>query len=253
MKKVLNFLIGRHSIIILVTILVVLDLLLIANLIAPQILQFLIDKHIFEIVTLTSFVEVILLLASNLWQPTLLVIGSEEEAQEKIRSLLKEDTGIKSIKVLSAGLRSRAGFLRALLEIPRKLNLEIVACFGKESPNPDKLDRDTLGPTHFEVITHRLDQDEKSRLKIYGSLNTPSFRCILLSDSRGPRYAFIGWYTYYGKNTKITGRRNVQIFVDRTTEIGAALLHFTEEKYKIYASEQEANILWPQSEVTKYI
>lgn len=119
--------IGKHSIITLIIILLVLDILLIANLIAPRVLQFLIDKHIYEIVVLTTLVEVLLLLSSSLWRVTPLVIGSEEEAQEKIRSLLEEDTSIKYVKVLSAGLSSRASFLRGLLEQSRRLNLEIVA------------------------------------------------------------------------------------------------------------------------------
>lgn len=249
MKKGLNFLIGKHSIIILVTVLLILDILLIANLIVPRVLQFLTDKHIYEIVVLTTLVEVLLLLSSSLWRVTPLVIGSEEEAQEKVRSLLQEDTAVKSIKVLSAGLRARAGFLRGLLEQHSRLNLEIVTCFGEGSPNPDEWDRKELGPSNFKVITEvrgsLSSEDMRSRLKIYNSFNTPSFRCILLSDSRGPRYGFIGWYTYYERNTRIVGRRNVQIFVDRTTETGVDLLHFAERMYQCYANEQEANILFP--------
>lgn len=181
-----------------------------------------------------------------------MVIGSEEEAQEKIRSLLEEDTSIKYVKVLSAGLSSRASFLRGLLELPRGLDLEIVACFGEGSPNPDELDRERLGPAHFDVIAHRLDQDKASRLKIYRSLNTPSFRCILLSDSRGPRYGFVGWYTYHKRNTEIIGRHNVQIFVDRTSEAGFDLLHFAEKMHQCYASEQEAIILFPESKESRH-
>jgi len=194
---------GKHSIIILITILLILDILLIARLIAPVILQFIIDQHIFEVVVLITLVEVLILLSFHLWSPAILVIESEEEAQEKIRALLKEDNSIKSIKVLSAGLSSRARFLRALLEDNSKLKLEIVACFGEGSPNPDKLDREQFGPTHCKVITHRLIQDESSRLKIYKSLNTPSFRCILLLDSHGPRYGIVGWYTYHKKIPKL--------------------------------------------------
>lgn len=102
------------------------------------------------------------------------------------------------------------------------------------------------------MITHRLDQDKVSRLKIYGTLNTPSFRCILLSDSRGPRYGFVGWYTYQKKNTQIVGRHNVQIFVDRTTEAGFDLLHFAEKMHQYYTSEQEAIILFPENKESRH-
>lgn len=248
MRKVLGFLIGKHALITLVAILIILDILLIAGLIAPQVIQFLIDKHLFEIVVLTTLVEVLLLLSSSLWRMTPLAIGSEEEAQEKVRTLLKEDTSIKSINVLSAGLSSRAPFLRELLESHRKYKMEIITCFGEGSPNPDPRDREKLGPAMYYKVIHDLEKDvpdAESRLKIYRSHNIPSFRCILLSDSHGPRYGIVGWYTYYDRNTKIAGRRNVQIFVDRTTETGVALLHFTEKKFQEYTSKHEAEILWP--------
>ncbi|MBI5194849.1 MAG: hypothetical protein HZA10_00840 [Nitrospirae bacterium] len=248
MKKIINFLIGKHSVITLVTILFILDILLIASLIAPQVLQFLIEKHLFEIVVLTTLVEVLLLLSTSLWRVTPLAIGSEEEAQEKVRYLLKEDTAIKSINVLSAGLSSRSSFLRELIESHRKYKIEIITCFSERSPNPDPRDREKLGPAMYYKIIHDLEldvPDVESRLKIYRSHNTPSFRCILLADSRGPRYGIVGWYTYYDRNTKIAGRRNIQIFVDRTTETGVALLHFAEKKFQEYTSNQEAEILWP--------
>ena len=251
MRQILNFFIGRHSVFTSVVLLIVLDFLLIANLIIPKLLQFLIDKHIFEIVVLTALVQVLVLLSSSFWHITPLVIGSEEEAQEKVRLILKEDTSIKSVKVLSAGLRSRANFLRALLELPRRLNVEIVACFGQGSPNPDKLDREQFGPAHFGVITHRLDQETSSRLKIYGSFNTPSLRCVLLYDSHGPRYGIIGWYTYHKKNNEIVGCHNVQFLVDRTTEFGFTLLRFAERIYGSYVAPEEANIFWPPKIVSE--
>lgn len=159
---------------------------------------------------------------------------------------MEDNTNIKSIKVLSAGLRSRAGFLRALLELPRKLNLEIVECFGEA--NPDKLDREKFGPAYFDVVTHRLDQDAASRLKIYNSFNTPSFRCILLSDSHGPHYGILGWYTYHEKNTQMIGRRNIQIFVDRSTDAGFVLLNFADKMFQKYANEKEGVIIWPNNQ-----
>jgi hypothetical protein len=180
-----------------------------------------------------------------------MVFQSEADAQEKVVALLKEERNIKSVKVLSAGLGSRANFLRELLDRHKQLHLQIVACFGNKSPNPDKLDREKLGPSQFDVITNRLDQDTSARLEVYGSLNTPSFRCVLLSDSHGPRYGIVGWYTYHERNTEIIGRRNPQIFVDRTTELGFALLRFAERIWGNYATAKEANVLWPLGNTRK--
>jgi hypothetical protein len=252
MKKVFNLMIGRHSIITVVAILGILDILLIASIIVPPILTFLKDKHLFEIVVLTTLVEILLLLSYNLWHPTPLAFGSETEAQEKIRALLKEDSTIKSVKILSAGLSSRAQFLRDLIEKFSKSRFEIVACFGKGSPNPDELDRENLGPTQFNIITHRLKPDEEARLKIYESFNIPSFRCILLSDSRGPRYGFVGWYTYQNRSKNIVGRSNIQIFADRTTDLGVDLLHFSEKMFKYYSSEEESKILFPLEGISEF-
>jgi hypothetical protein len=129
--------------------------------------------------------------------------------------------------------------------MPRKLDIEIIACFGKNSPNPDKLDRNEFGPKSFKYIIHRLPKELQSRLKIFRSFNTPSLRCIMLFDNHGPRYGFIGWYTYSNCNRHIVGRNNVQIFVDRTTDIGLALLRFTEETYNKICKENEVECLWP--------
>jgi len=247
MKKVLSLLTGRNSIIILVAILSILDTLLVASFFLEPILKFLIEKHLFEIIVLTTLLEILLLLSHNLWRSSPWVFGSEGEVQEKVRFLLKEDTSIKFVKILSAGLSSRAAFLRVLLEVQKRLNVEIIACFGHQSPNPDQLDREKLGPANFDVITNRLKPDEMERLKIRGSLNAPSVRLILLSDSRGPRYAFLGWYTYHKKNTHIVGRQNVQIFADRTTELGVDLLHFAEKMFQRYSSDEESVTLFPPS------
>lgn len=248
MNNLFNFLLRKHTLVTLVTILIILDILLISNLIVPQVLKFLIDKHIFEIIVITSLIEIFILLSSHRWRVTPLTIGSEEEAQDKLRTILRENSSIKCIKILSAGLKSRANFLRDTLEKYKNINLEIIACFGEKSPNPDKWDREKIGPSHFEVITERISDEERKRIKIFTSFNRPSFRCVLLYDSRGPNCGLVGWYTYYERDTKITGRRNVQIFVDKTTETGVDLLHFAEKMFTTYASEKESYILFPQNE-----
>lgn len=246
MRKVLSLLTSRHAIVAALGILVVLEALLIANIFFPQTMSFVVQKHIFEPIVIATLAEVVILLATSLWHATPIALWSEEDAQQKILAALQEDPAISSVKVLSAGLRARASFLRTLLEMPRNLNLEVVACFGAGSPNPDELDRETLGPAGFEILTHRLENGASARLRVLCSHNTPSFRCILLYDGAGARCGVLGWYTYRGRNTQITGRRNVQVFVDRTTEVGNDLLRFAERTHMFYMSENEADVLFPQ-------
>lgn len=246
MRNLLAVLTGKRAVITLISTLLVLDVMLISCFFSKTVQNYIIKSPIFEILTLTVLAEILIFLSSALWRSTPMAYGTEEEVREKVRSLLYEDNAIIGIKVLSAGLRSRADFLRHLLELPRGLRVDVIACFG--SANPDDLDREKFGPTHFDVLTHRLKEDEKSRLNVYQSFNRPSFRCVLLLDSTGPRYGFVGWYTYYHKDTRLTGRRNIQILLDRSTETGVALLRFAEEMFKKYSSDDEASVIFPPLE-----
>ncbi len=249
MNKILRIFIGKHSIISLVVTIILLDLFLVFGIFYDKIQSYVIGKHIYEIVVLAVLMEIILVVSVSILIASPCAIFNEEEAQEKVRNILKDDRSIKSVKVLSAGLSSRASFLLSILENFPSLHLEIIACFGQGSANPDKMDAGTLGNSNYLKLTHNLkDKDEeKKRLKIAKSLNIPSFRCLLLSDSCGVKYAFIGWYTYSSGNNHIHGRTNVQIFVDRQTEVGVSLLQFAEKQYRESTKAEEIKILFPEA------
>jgi hypothetical protein len=250
MKNIFKIYFVKHTVVTLIAVLSILDVLLLGRYFYTPYFQFLIDQHVFEVVVLLTLVQILLLLSTNVWQSTPSIIGSEEEAQRKIKSILDQNRSIDSVKVLSAGLGSRASFFRSLLEQHKGVKIEIVACFGKESPNPDNLDRLKLGPAQFNVLTNRPTDEVRKHLEIFNSYNTPSFRCILLSDSHGPHSGILGWYTYHKQNKELVGRRNMQIYVSRSTETGFILLNFAEKMFGNYANESEAKLIWPRNRST---
>jgi hypothetical protein len=243
LKRALQVLTGKHSIIVVLATLVALDALLVAAAFFPIVNNILTESNTFQVVVITCLIQVLLLLAARALRETPVAIGLDDVAKRRISELIEEDENIVSVKVLSAGLRTRADFMRSLLEHPRKMEVSIVACFSEA--NPDDLDREKYGPPHFSVLTHRLEAEEASRLKVYQSFNTPSVRCVVLSSATGPRHAFLGWYTYSNRNKHIQGRRNVQFQVDGTTAFGIDMLHFANNAFEKHRDDSEAELIWP--------
>lgn len=173
MRRLLVLLTGHHSVIVLLTSLLLMDGILIASWFVPALGTFLDDHNVFPLIAITCFIEILLLLSVRVLQETPLAL-TDELSKHKIRELIDEHKDIRTVLVLSAGLRSRADLLRSLLEHPSRLQVKVVACFSEA--NPDELDRTRFGPAHYEVLTNRLSADEASRLQIYQSHNSPSVR-----------------------------------------------------------------------------
>jgi len=244
MRRLLVLLTGHHSVIVLLTSLLLMDGILVASWFVPALGTFLDDHNVFPLIAITCFIEILLLLSVRVLQETPLAL-TDELSKHKIRELIDEHKDIRTVSVLSAGLRARADLLRSLLEHPSRLQVEVVACFSEA--NPDELDRTQFGPAHYEVLTNRLSDDEASRLQIYQSHNSPSVRCILLSTGRGPKYGFLGWYTYDNRNRHIQGRKNLQVFVDSASIFGIEMLSFAALAFKRQANAQESDLIWPLS------
>lgn len=245
-KKVdslLRLLVGKRSVIILICSLALLNLLLILGSLIPQIKPYIYHDIVFKVVVLTALLQIILLLVREMLRDTPITVGSEQEEQQQIYDLIEKDSSISRIHVLSAGLRSRAAFLRSLLEKHDRLQLSIVASFGQA--NPDKLDREKFGPVQVEILTNRLNPHEEKRIAIRQSYNAPSLRLVILASPKGPRYAILGWYTYYDQNTKIIGRRNLQLLVDWRSQIGTETLRFAEKMFDFYSTDEESMAIFP--------
>ncbi len=243
MNRLIRALTGRASILGLLVSLLILESILILSIFIPNLGAFLAESSLFEILVITALFEILLLLGTTALQQSPAAISDETAAHGMIRELIDRDKTIKKVWVLSAGMGSRSSFLRHLLEHQAKLEVNVVACFG--GANPDPLDREKIGPAQFEVLTNRLEPETSARLRVFQSANAPSFRCILLSSQNAARAAFISWYTYHKGNTRIHGRKNLQLFVDSSSVLGLELLSFAERKVQEAVGDEGTEQLWP--------
>lgn len=250
MKKMLIVLTNQKSIIILVSTLFLLNVFLIISIFSPLLKDYIYSQYIYQPIVITALIEILILISAKYFRANPSTLQDEIEAQNKIHQILENDSSIVRINVISAGINTRAQFLRNILEKKKQIKIEIVASFN--DANPDKLSRD-FGKQSIEVLTHRLLPEQNDRIIIHQSHNTPSIRSIILSTKEGPRYAFTSWYTYYGSNSKIEGKRNLQFFVDWKSSLGIELLHFLNNQFNRLKQKEESFQLFPENLNTETI
>ena len=239
-KKLLNIFLNDKAILSVVITLVVLESLYIVNIFYKSIFNYLTEYHLFEIITLACLTEILFLLIKSIKSKSLIVLSNETESMEKIKDLIKE-YNVDLIKIFSAGLSSRMPYIKDFLD-NKALNIRLL--YQHPDDALDKRDA-KLAKSSISILLDGLTKSQKDNLQIKQYYGPASFRTIILCKNRIPLVSVLGWYTYYHsfknndldkkeKETRITGRRNKQILLERTSSEGKDMIDFADSLFSKY-------------------
>lgn len=214
------------------TIIILLSLFIIRN-VYPDTLRIIVESHVFEAVVLWTLLQILILLIRP--SEEVQIITSDIECQRRIMELVRKGD-ISRADILSAGLSSRRSLIPEILE--NKVEVNVLAQHPDVAIDKEDGQRliDSLG-----AIKQNLTQEAKNRFKVRFYFNTASIRAIVLRGKTfEPTYAFIGWYNYHSRNTKIAGRPNPSVLISDRQKEGKVLIDFLDKIINLYSTQTES-------------
>jgi hypothetical protein len=212
----------------------------------PEFFDFVVAKHIFEIVVLSSIIQIIILLWKLLEKSPRRVCKDEHECAVLLRERIAQDSRASKVLFFSAGLASRFDLITTIHSATsRTLSVEVLA------QNPEKaLDRQDAKRLESHLLILNRDHSEiPLEVRIF---DTPAtIRSSVICDDKGsPLWGVASWYRYDDlgeEGIRLVGRRNPAVVFDAdTSREDSLILEFLTSTFRNLWAQSADKIIYPK-------